>query len=164
MEDSVVKQVCSENGELPGVTNTSICARIRHMIKNPHIQHERTAEVYSAYSSSKKCQIQSRRDHTLLTLQTQLRTWKYKALRAYKTFLDWPDPTCPLCNQESQNLQYWLQRCQATQKMRFNLFGKNSGGLDCLTKDPVHVWPWREEPSPRGNFKIFISSGKLYIY
>ena len=74
MEDSVVKQVCSENGELPGVTNTSICARIRHMIKNPHIQHERTAEVYSAYSSSKKCQIQSRRDHTLLTLQTQLRT------------------------------------------------------------------------------------------
>ena len=47
----VVKQACSENAQLLGVTYTSICARIRNIVKNPPIQHERTAEVYSAYSS-----------------------------------------------------------------------------------------------------------------
>ena len=64
--DSVAKQACSENAQLPGVTYTSICARIRHMVKDPPIQHERTAEVYSAYSSSRECQIRSRSDQTFL--------------------------------------------------------------------------------------------------
>ena len=106
------------------------------MIKDPPIQHERTAEVYSAYSSSRECQIRSRRDQTLLA---KLRTGKYKGLRAYKSLLDGSDPTCPLCNQEPQDLQHWLQRCQATEKLRFNLFGLDSGGLDCLTKHPVQL-------------------------
>ena len=67
------------------------------------------------------------------------RTGKYKGLRAYESLLDGSDPTCHLCNQESQDLQQWLQRCQATEKLRFNLFGKNSGGLECLTKHPVQA-------------------------
>ena len=52
--DSVAKQAYSENAQLPGVTYTSICARIRHMVIDTPIQHERTAEVYSAYSSSRE--------------------------------------------------------------------------------------------------------------
>ena len=41
MADYVAKQACSEKAQLPGVT---ICARIRHTLKDPPIQHERTAE------------------------------------------------------------------------------------------------------------------------
>ena len=113
-----------------------IWARIRHMIKDPHIQHVKTAEVYSAYSSSRECQIRSRSDQTLLA---KLRTGKYKGLRAYKSLLDGSDPTCPLCNQEPQDIQHRLQRCQATEKLRLNLFGKHSWGLDCLTKLAVQA-------------------------
>ena len=93
----VAKQACSENSQLPGVTYTSICARIRHIVKYPPIKHERTAEVYSTYSSSRECQIRSRSDQTVLA---KLRTGKYKGLHAYKSLLDEPDPTCPLSNQE----------------------------------------------------------------
>ena len=46
----------------PGVTFT--CARIRHLVKDPSIQHERAADVYSAYSSSRECQIGNRKDST----------------------------------------------------------------------------------------------------
>ena len=105
MAESVAKQVCSENAELPGVTYTSICARIIQMVKDPPGQHERTAEVYSAYRSSRERQIRSKRDQNLLA---KLRTGKYKGLRAYKILLDGSDPTCPLCNQEPQDLQHWL--------------------------------------------------------
>ena len=49
--DYVAKKVFSENAQLPGVTYTSICARVRHMVKDSPIQHERTVEVYSAHSS-----------------------------------------------------------------------------------------------------------------
>ena len=46
--DFVAKQAFSENAQLTGVTYTSICTRIKHMVKYPPIQRERTAEVYSA--------------------------------------------------------------------------------------------------------------------
>ena len=46
--DSVVKQACSENAQLLGVTYTFKCARIRHVVKDPPIQHERMSEIYSA--------------------------------------------------------------------------------------------------------------------
>ena len=77
MADYVAKQACSENSQLPGVTYTFICARIIHMVKNPLIEHERTAEIYRAYSSSTECQIRSRRNQTRLA---KLRTGKYKGL------------------------------------------------------------------------------------
>ena len=75
MAESVAKQVCSENAELPGVTYTSICARIIQMVKDPPGQHERTAEVYSAYRSSREYKILSRSDQTLLA---KFRTGEYK--------------------------------------------------------------------------------------
>ena len=103
------------------------------MIKDPPIKHERTAEVYSAYSSSRECQIRIRRDQTL---QAKLCTGKYKGLRACKSLLDGSDPTCPLCNQEPQDLQHWLQRCQATEKLRFNLFGLDSSRVGLPDKAP----------------------------
>ena len=100
----------------------SICARIRRVGKVPPIQHESTAEVYSAYSSSRWCQIGSRRDQAQLA---KLRTGKYKELRAYKSLLNKSDPTCPLFYQEPQYLQHWLQRYSAIKKLRFDLFKKS---------------------------------------
>ena len=64
---------------------------------------------------------------------------KYKGLLAYKNILDRSDPTWTLCSQEQQDLQHWLQRCQATEKTRYNIFIKDSGGLDCLTKHAVQA-------------------------
>ena len=55
MADYVTKQACTENAQLPGLTYTPICARIRHIVKHPPTQHERTAEFYSTYSSSREC-------------------------------------------------------------------------------------------------------------
>ena len=79
------KHACSENLQLLGVTYTYICPRIRHVVKDPPIQHERTAKVCNAYNSSRECQIGSRRDQTLLA---KVRTGKYKELCAYKSLLD----------------------------------------------------------------------------
>ena len=101
--DYVANQACSENAQRLGVTYPAIYAQISHIVKDLPIQHEITAEVYSAYSSSRECQIRSRSDQTLLA---KLRTGKYKGLRAYKSLLDGSDPTCPLCNQELQDLQH----------------------------------------------------------
>ena len=64
------------------------------------------------------------------TLLAKLRTGKYKSLRAYKSLLDGSDPTYPLCNQEPQDLQHWLQRCQTTD---WDLIFLDSVRLDCLT-------------------------------
>ena len=88
---SVAKQACSKNASLPGVTYISICARIRHMIKEPHIQHERTAEVYSAYSCSRECQIRSRSDQT--TDKTPY--WKVQMTARLQKPLRWIWPHMP---------------------------------------------------------------------
>ena len=48
MEDIVAKQGCSELAQLLGVIYTSICSRIRDIVKYPPSQHEITTEVYSA--------------------------------------------------------------------------------------------------------------------
>ena len=93
--DSVAKQASSENTQLLGITYTNICTRIKHMVKDPPTQHERMAEVYSAYSSSRECQIGRRRYQNLLL---KLNTGTYKGLHAYKSLLDGSDPTCLICN------------------------------------------------------------------
>ena len=92
------------------------------------------------------------------------RTGKYKRLRAYKSLLDGSDPTCPLCVQGSQNLQHWLQRCQATEKLRINLFGKESGGLYYLTKHPVQTVALGRRTLSSGHNKIFYKLRELTIY
>ena len=76
------------------------------MVKDSLIQHERTAEVYSACSSSREFQMESRKDQTLLA---KLLTEKYKGLRAYKILLDGSDPTSPLYYHEPQDLRHLLQ-------------------------------------------------------
>ena len=68
------------------------------MVKAQPIQHETTAVVYSTYSLSRKCQKYE------IEILAKLRTEKCIGLRAYKSLSDGPDLTCPLCNQEPQDL------------------------------------------------------------
>ena len=112
--NSRLKQACSENVQLPDVTYTAICARIRHEVKDPPIQHGTTAEVYSAYSSSRECQIESRKtEETRLYRQNSvLKSTKECSLTKA---LDESDPTCPLCNQAPQDLQHWLPSDRETE-------------------------------------------------
>ena len=79
----------------------------------------------------------------------------------YKNFLERSDPTLPLCNQELQDLQNWLQRCQTTEKLRFNLFGIDSGGLDCLTKHPVQAVALARRTLSSSHNNYFISLGNF---
>ena len=155
------KQTCSKNVQLPDVVSTAIYARTRHVVDNPPIQHERTAEVFSAYSSSRECQIWSRRDQTLLAKHL---TGKYKGLLAYKSLLDGPGSTSPLCNQEPQDLQHRLNRFQTTEKLRFNLLGKESWGLYCLTKHTAQEMFRRGELSTQGHNNIFYKLSSFIIY
>ena len=134
LADTAAKSATSLEGTGRGVSFSSACATIRHALRDPPIAHQRSAEVYSALSSVKEKEIQSRADQTLLA---KIRSGKFTGLRAYKHLLD-PgiDPTCNLCGEEPQDLEHWLQRCPATEAKRLELFGPDSGGLDCLTKHP----------------------------
>ena len=84
------------------------------MFKDPPTKHERTAEVYSAYSSSRECQIESRKtEETRLYRQNSvLKSTKECSLTKA---LDESDPTCPLCNQAPQDLQHWLPSDRETE-------------------------------------------------
>ena len=133
----------------------------KNMVKDPPIQHERTAEVYSAYSSSRECQIRSRRDQTLLT---KLHTGKFKGLRAYKIFLDRSDLTCPSA---IRSRKIFNTGCTDTERQRnWNLiFSVRTQEVGQPDKAPCTGSGLGEEKnSPRGHIKTFINSGKLAIY
>ena len=71
----------------------------------------------------------------------KLRSGHYVGLRAYQYRIQSgvPDPTCPLCGEDDQDLEHWLTRCPATAARRWELFGGGSGCLDCLTRSPLGV-------------------------
>ena len=98
------------------------------MVKDPPIQHKRTSEVNSSYTSSKECQIGKIRDHS----NDKTSYWKVQRTVRLQKLFRWIETHMPLCSQKSQDLQHRLQRCPATEKLKFDLF--DLGGLDFLTK------------------------------
>ncbi len=54
-------------------------------------------------------------------------------LKAYADQLDTAvDPKCPICGEEPQTVEHWLQRCP----LRQQLFGEPSPPLSVLTTNP----------------------------
>ena len=122
----------------PPVSYGSSCAQISLcFLKDPPGTHERMIEVYGALSKERESQIKTRRDQTLLA---KLRSGHYVGLREYHHRIGGaPDATCPLCGEEDQDLVHWLTQCPALVARRWELFGSDSGRLDCLTRHPLRV-------------------------
>ncbi len=49
------------------------------------------------------------------------------------------EPTCPLCKEEPQTLEHWLQRCPNLDGLRQHTFGSPSSPVGVLTTDPEKV-------------------------
>ncbi len=61
-------------------------------------------------------------------------------LKAYVHLLDpAADPTCPLCMEEPQTVDHWLQRCPNLDKLLQRTFGGPSHTLGALITNPGEV-------------------------
>ncbi len=66
----------------------------------------------------------------------RLRSGHRPLLKMFAHLLDLTaDPTCPLCKEEPQTLEYWLQRCPNLDVLRQHTFGSPSPPLGILTPD-----------------------------
>ena len=134
LADAAAKSATSIKGSSPGVSYSSICSQIRTATKDPPIQHPRTRQVYAALSPKTESQVESRADQSLLA---KLRSGHCMGLRHYRSVVDGvTDPICDLCRESPQTLEHWLQSCPKTARQRWDLFGGDSGRLDCLTRYP----------------------------
>ena len=133
LADSAVKALDSGGGSLiraPAVQS-------RQAQEAPPIQHPRIREVYVTYSRERKGQVRTRSDQSLFA---KLRSGHFTSLWAYKARIDnVPDLTCKICGQEPQTNEPWLQECTATTQQRWDMFGAESGSLDCFTRIPLET-------------------------
>ncbi len=94
--------------------------------------------VYEHFSWKTGCIVTSNRaDAVLLTRLRALQTPPLKALAHLLDPAD--DPACPLCKEEPQTLEHWLQRCPNLDVLRQHTFGSPSPPLGVLTTDPEKV-------------------------
>lgn len=141
LADTTAKSAAKLPGPIhcrPPVSYGSSCAQITLCFsKDPPGTHERTTEVYGALSKERESQIKIRRDQSILA---KLRSGHYVGLREYQYRIGGaPDVICPLCGEEDQDLVHWMTQCPALVARRWELFGSDSGRLDCLTRHPLEV-------------------------
>ncbi len=103
-------------------------ALIRRTITDLPPNRPQTAMVCENFSRKADCIATSNRS-PLATLHTPL-------LKAYTHLLDQAaDPTCPLCMEEPQTVEQWLQRCPNLDVLMQRTFGSPSLPLGVLTTD-----------------------------
>ena len=138
LADAAAKAATEQPGAARGVSFSSACAAIKRCIKDPNIQHHRTAQIYASLSEKNERKIKSRSDQSLLA---KLRSGHYRGLRAYKNRIDGglTDPKCPHCDEDAlHNIEHWVQ-CPALAHIRRSLIGEDYRGLDLLTKFPLEA-------------------------
>ncbi len=90
--------------------------------------------MYGNFSWKTDCIATSNRANDVLL--ACLRSGHTPLLKAYAHLLDPAvDPTCPLCKEEPQTLESWLQRCPNLDVLRQHTFGSPSQPLGVLTTD-----------------------------
>ncbi len=73
-------------------------------------------------------------------LLARLRAGHTPLLKVYAHLLDpAADPTCPLCKEETQTFEHWLQICPNPDVLRQHTFGSPSPPLGVPTTDPEKV-------------------------
>ena len=134
--DAKAKEAAGFPGEGRPTSYKSACATVNRLIKDPPVAHDRTREVYSAYSLEKEKQITSRKDQVLLA---RVRSGKYLGFDEYRAKVKHDvEPNCKRCSEltnENDNLEHWL-KCPGTLEARIRLFGKDNVGLSILTENP----------------------------
>ncbi len=89
----------------------TVKALIRRTDTDPSPNRPRTAMVYEHFLWKADCIATSNRSDAVLL--ARLRAGHTPLLKAYAHLLNpAADPTCPLCKEEPQTLEHWLQRCQ----------------------------------------------------
>ncbi len=77
---------------------------------------------------------------SLTVLLTRQRAGHTPLLKAYDNQLDTTvDPKCPICGEEPQTVELWLQRCPNGVALRQQLFREPSPPLSVLTTNPGSV-------------------------
>ena len=138
LADAAAKAATEQPGVARGVSYSSACAAIKRCIKDPEIQHHRTAQIYASLSDKNERKVNSRSGQSLLA---KLRSGHYIGLRAYKNRIDGgvTDPTCPHCDEGAlYNIEHWVQ-CPALSSLRRDLIGEDYRGLDLLTRFPLEA-------------------------
>ncbi len=97
-------------------------ALIGRTVTDPSPNRPRTVMVYEHFSSKADCIATSNRADAVLL--ARLRAGHTPLLKAYAHLLyQAADPTCPLCKEELQTLEHWLQRCPNLDGLRQHTFG-----------------------------------------
>ncbi len=94
--------------------------------------------VYERFSWKADCIATSNKADAVIL--AHVRAGHTPPLKAYAHLLDpAANPTCPLCKEEPQTLEHWLQRCPNLDVPRQHPFGSPSPPLGVLTTDPEKV-------------------------
>ena len=139
LADAIAKEAAEMEGEAFAPTwYHSASSRIRALRKDPPPSHQRTREVYAAFSKEKELEVKSRDDQTLLA---KVRSGHTVLFAAYRHRIDETESAlCPLCENGDQDLSHWMTECAGTLQKRFELFGPEGyRRLDSLTKFPTEA-------------------------
>ncbi len=132
-------------------------ALIRRTVTDPPLNRPRTAMVYERFSWKADC-IANRTDTVLLV---RLRSGHTPLLKAYAHLLDpTAGPTCPLCKEESQTLEYWLQRCPNLGVLHQHTFGSPS---PLIQPTPRTCWRSQGPPSTALGARLNINNNNICI-
>ncbi len=126
--------------DTPPRTNSFVIAKalIRSTVTDPPSNRPRTAMVHEHFSWKADCIATSNRVDAILL--ARLRSGYTPIVRVYAHLLDpAADPTCPLCKEEPQTLEHWLQRCQNLDALRQCTISSPSPPLGVITIDPEKV-------------------------
>ncbi len=94
--------------------------------------------VYGHYSWKADCIATSNRADAVLLVRLRLGYTPF--LKAYAHLLDpAADLTRPLCKEEPQTLEHWLQRCPNLDALQQHTLGSPSSPLGVLTTGPEKV-------------------------
>ena len=132
--DAMAKEATTSEGPNRPISFNSAVATIKAKIKEPPIEHQRTAAVYSAFSAEKEKRVTNRKEQEMLAL---VRSGHYLEFAQYRKRIGkCEDGSCVRCGAESDDLEHWL-KCPGTEESRFRLFGRSDVGLSVLTDYPV---------------------------
>ena len=139
LADAVAKEAAEQEGDDYAPTwFHSAKAWIKATRKDPEPEHQRTREVYAEYTHKEEMKVKNRSGQSLLA---KIRSGHTVLFAAYRKMIDEnEDPTCPLCQNASQDLVHWMTSCAGTLQQRMDLFGPEGyNRLDSLTKFPTQA-------------------------
>ena len=138
LADQAAKDASTLQTKAPNpIPYKSVCAAIKSQFTDT-IQHERTKQVYAAYSRAKDREAtKTRSDQVLLG---RIRSGHFLGFNQYQHRIGKSDdPTCGKCDAPIHDLEHWFRYCPALSTRRHRLFGSHRLDLEALTSNPQLV-------------------------